>query len=193
MRIRQHSTGFNKKGLKWKRGGLEESSGTARTEKPIVLSSPGAYGDWQGTCCFPELNIQGSPENTQGWDTPPASGPQPSRNHPAHAGDSKTWAEGVGRALRRDLERQFPLCEQPKTALSPLNHISCFLAPTKDFCGVPLLVTFTLWPLSQIMVHFIRLVWDQDQWLCTLLTALILLPQIPILAAQNNTLLLVAK
>lgn len=103
----------------------------ARTEKAIVLSSPRAYGDWQGTCCLPELNVQGSHEKTQGWDTPLASSPQPSR----------CWRFNVGRRCRKSPqegsgETVSTLWATWHSSLSPLNYVSCFLAPTKAFCGL---------------------------------------------------------
>lgn len=171
MCIRPHSTGFNKKGFKRKGGGLEE---TCHACQNIVRSSPGAYGDWQAPAAFQSWSFRTALKT-------PRAGTLPI-----------LWPPAIQvleiQSFGRDLKKLFPLREQSRTAVSPSNHILCFLAPTKTFwlvvfCEVPLLryatVAFNHWPLSQVMVHFIHLVWDQVQWACTLLSALILLSQSP--------------
>ena len=118
---------------------LRRVAQAARTEKAIVLSSPGAYGEWRSTCCLPELNVSGQSWKHPGLEHSP--GPlAPSQSGPR---DSKTWGEGVESAVRRDQEKQFPLSEQPRRALSPLNHIPWFLYDSLNLCSA---VFNCLWP-----------------------------------------------
>lgn len=172
MWLRQHSTGFNQKGLKWKGGGLEESRHDDQDWEAIVLSSPAAFQ---------------SPTSRSVLRTPRA-GTVPQPLAPSlRMLRVKDVERRCGKSPREGSGETVSILWATQDSSLPFKSYFMLLSSNQGFgwSSVEFLyydcatVTFSGWPLSQIMVHFICSVWDEDQWLCTLLSALTLLSQSP--------------
>lgn len=180
MRIREHSTDFNKKGLKWKGGGLEESwPWLLGLRRPLFYILLGLREIDKAPAAFQRWTFRSALKTPRPETLPWPLGPLPSR--------CRRFKGTKQRHGQSPLERSGETVSAPWTIQdSSLPFKSSFmLLSSKAFYVLPWIPLLYLchrniWLLTTFTDHgALHWVWDQDPWIRTLFIALMLLSQVP--------------